>query len=72
MRKVTDEELVAAWERSQNYAQVGRELGVAKQTAQSRLNRLRALGTALSPSRPVGYSLTSERAREIGRLRRAT
>ena len=70
MRKVTDDELVAAWERNQNYAQVGRELGVAKQTAQSRLNRLRAFGVALSPSRPAGYALTSERAREIGQLRK--
>jgi len=68
--KVTDEQLVEAWERSQNYAQVGRELGIAKQTAERRLLRLRAYGVALSPSKPVGYSLTSERAREIGRLRK--
>jgi len=70
MRKVTDDELVAAWERNQNYAQVGRELGIAGQTAQARLNRLRGLGVALLPSKPAGYALTSERAREIGQLRK--
>lgn len=70
MKKVTDEQIIEAWKSTRNYAQVGRDLGIAQQTAYARVTRLMSLGTELPSSQPVGYSLTSERAREIGRLRK--
>ena len=68
--KVTDEQIIEAWREYQNYAMVGRVLDIARQTAQARVMHLRAKGIDLPPSRPVGYQMTSERAREIAGLRK--
>jgi len=54
-RKATDEAIAEVWKQTENYAAVGRKLGIATQTANTRVNRLRALGWDLPPSKPVGY-----------------
>lgn len=69
MIKVTDEQIAEVWKRTRNYAAVERELGIRRQTVRSRVMRMRAEGADLPPSQPVGYSMTSERARAIGKLR---
>lgn len=67
--KVTDEQIIEAWEKSRNFAAVGRELGMTKQNANARYYRLIAKGVKLSPPQKPGYILTSERASEIARLK---
>lgn len=71
----TDEQIMEAWlddSNEQNYAAVGRKLGIERQTVRTRILKLRAEGHSLPPAKKAGYVLTSERAREIGRLRRVT
>lgn len=69
-RRITDEQLIEAWKRSRNAAEVGREFGESRQYIAYRIMRMRADGTELPPARPAGYILgqSSDRAREIGRL----
>ena len=67
--KATDEQIIEAWEEHQNFAAVGRALGMTKQSASSRYYRLLARGVELSPPRKPGYILTSERAAEIARMK---
>jgi biotin operon repressor len=69
--KATDEQLIGAWKIARSYAEVGRELSISRQTAHARITSLRAKGIDLLPALPAGYILTSERAKEIGKLRGA-
>lgn len=64
----TDEQIIEAWRRTRNAAEVGRELGVSRQIVTYRILRLRAEGMELPPAQPPGYVLTSARAREIAKL----
>lgn len=69
---ITDEQIMEAWlnkGNNRNYAAVGRELGIERQSVRTRILKLRAEGAKLPPARKAGYVLTSERAKEIGRMR---
>ena len=68
-KRITDEQIIEAFRRTRNYSEVSRELGLSRQHIYYRILRLRADGMELPASMPVGYTLTSDRAREIGRLR---
>lgn len=72
---ITDDDVIREWRKlakndEQNYAEVGRVLGIHRQSVRMRVLKLRAEGLDLPPAKQAGYTLTSERAREIGQLRR--
>jgi biotin operon repressor len=72
--ELSDKQIIEVWKRQaesgeQNYAAAGRELGLHRNSIRIRILKLRAEGIDLPSPRPAGYSLTSERAKEIGRLR---
>lgn len=66
---ITDNEIRKAWVEHQNFAAVGRQLGVTRQAVRIRILKLRAAGETLPHSKPAGYVLTSERAKQIRQLR---
>lgn len=68
--RITDEQIVEAWRRSRNCAEVGREFGLSRQHVSYRIMRMRANGMELPPARAQGFFLyrASDMARKIGRL----